>query len=609
MTSPDAEARSAEDKPAWADGPYSVKRHGVTITNCNSEPVQTPGCIQAHGALLVLRPHDLCILQVSENSQGLLGLAPAELLGQALHVAVGPDREAKIRRFLEQQIADRNPLYVFSLPARGAAPPLDVMVHTVDAVVVVEFEATGRSAGDEPDAYRLVKTAVSRLQAAGSVAEFCRVVCDEIRALTGFDRVMAYKFHGDGHGEVFAESRPEELAPWLGLHYPAEDIPKPARDVFRQVWCRPVPDVAGALAELVPLVHPETRQPLTMTHCALRGPSLMYTEYLRNMGVAAALTLSLRQEKELWGLIACHHYAGARFVPYQVRAACEFLAQVSSLLLQTVVERELLLYRLHLESVHNELVAAAAHEGGLTALLDGRPGMLHGLKADGAAVYHRERWSRVGATPSEPELEALAAWLETRTELESPSRVYATDCLAHDYPPAAAFAASASGLLAFPLTRAHRNLMLWFRTETIRTLDWAGNPEDKPTVPGPHGPRLTPRASFEVFRESVRGRSLPWLPVEVNAAARLRVLVMEVVVGRAERLAELNADLTRSNEELDAFAYVASHDLKEPLRGIHHYAHQLLEDAAFLEKENRDKLDSLLRLTLRMDSLLDSVFQ
>ena len=206
------------------------------------------------------------------------------------------------------------------------------------------------------------------------------------------------------------------------------------------------------------------------------------------------------------------------------------------------------------------------------------------------------------------QLEGLADWLVARLEQQPAARpLYATDSLARDYAPGAAFADVASGVLAFPLSRSGRNLMLWFRPETIQTVAWAGNPQDKPTVPGPHGPRLTPRRSFELFRDSVHQRSLPWTPVEVEAAARLRMLVVELVVGRAERLADLNADLARSNEELDAFAYVASHDLKEPLRGIHKYAHQLLEDAAIGNAEQRSKLDGLMRLTLRMDSLLDAL--
>lgn len=590
----------------WEGEPYSIKRFGVTITNCDSEPVCTPGCVQAHGALLVVRPADLKVLQASENTGAILGRAPEALLGRSLAGAIDEEAEARLRAFLATEPTERNPLYVLTLPARGADPPLDVTVHTVDGVVVIELEAIGRTG--EPDYYGLVKKSSARLAAAHTPTQLCHAICEEVRAITGLDRVMVYKFHPDCHGEVLAESRRADLPTWLGLHYPADDIPKPARDIFKKIWIRPVSDVSGGLAELVPLTNPETGRPLDLTHCALRGASIMYTEYLRNMGVTASLTMPIRRGEELWGLIAGHHYAGPRTVPYQVRAACEFVAQVASLQLRLAEDREQLAYRVRLEAVHNQLVAQSAHEGGLSAMTSGKPALLDGLSASGAALYHRDQWWTVGATPSEADLDALADWLGTRPQWRSPDRpLYVTDALAREYPPGAALASVASGVLAFPLSRTRRSLMVWFRPETIQTVSWGGNPHDKPTVPGPHGPRLTPRVSFELFRESVHQRSLPWHPVEVDAAVRLRVLVMELVVSRAERLADLNADLARSNEELDAFAYVASHDLKEPLRGIHKYAHQLLEDATLVDEEHRRKLDGLVRLTLRMDSLLDSL--
>ena len=594
--------------PPWEGQPYSIKRHGVTITNCDSEPVQTPGCVQAHGALLVLRPSDLTVLQASENSETLLGHPPEALLGRPVAAVLGPDGEVRLRAFLAAEPTENNPLYLLTLPNHGVVPPLDVTVHTIDGVAVVEFEATGRTDAGDPDYYAIVKKTVNRLQTADTLRQFCDIAAEEVRALTGLDRVMVYKFHADGHGEVVAESKRADLDPWLGMHYPAEDIPKPARDIFTKVWVRPTPDVDGGLAELVPLVNPDTGRPLTMTYCALRGASVMYTEYLKNMKVTAGLTMPIRRDGELWGLIACHHYAGPKFVSYQVRAACEFLAQVVSLQYKAAEDREHYLYRLRLDGVHQQLVAQAAQEGGLSAMTDGKPALLDGLAAGGAALHHRDRWWRVGTTPAESELDALGEWLVARPEFASPTRpLYATDSLGRDYPAGAAFADVASGLLAFPLSRAGRDLILWFRPETLQTVNWGGNPHDKPTAPGPNGPRLTPRRSFELFAESVRGRSHPWTAVEVDAAARLRMLTLELVVSRAERLADLNADLSRSNEELDAFAYVASHDLKEPLRGIHKYAQQLLEDASAVDEEHRRKLNGLMRLTLRMDSLLDSL--
>jgi two-component system, chemotaxis family, sensor kinase Cph1 len=299
----------------WEGQPYSIKRHGVSISNCDSEPVQTPGCIQDHGALLVLRPADMTILQASENALTLLGTPAQALLGQPAAVVLGEEHQARLQAYLRDEPTDRNPLYVFTLAGRDQLPSLDVAVHTIAGVAIVEFEVSSRNGDSEPDYYALVKKTMVRLQDATSLQQFCTVVTQEIRALSGLDRVMVYKFHADDHGEVFAESRRADLPPWLGLHYPAEDIPKPARDIFSKTWVRPMPDVSGGLAELLPIVNPDTGKPLDMTYCALRGASVMYTEYLANMKVTAGLTLPIRRGEKLWGLIACHHYSGPKHLP------------------------------------------------------------------------------------------------------------------------------------------------------------------------------------------------------------------------------------------------------------------------------------------------------
>lgn len=259
----------------WEGQPYSVKRHGMMVDACDNEPVQTPGCIQTHGALLVLRPGDLRVVQASENCGRWLGQPPEALLGTSVAFAIGADGEAQLREMLATGQLEGNPQYGCTIPARGEIPPLDLTVHTLDGVVIVECEATERSSLAPPtDGYTLLKGSLRRLQASGTLVEFCHTVTEEVRSLTHLDRVMVYKFHADGHGEVFAESRRSDLSPWLGLHYPAADIPRPAREVFKQIWIRPVPEVGAELAELVPLTNPDTGKPLTMTHCMLRGPPL-----------------------------------------------------------------------------------------------------------------------------------------------------------------------------------------------------------------------------------------------------------------------------------------------------------------------------------------------
>ena len=456
----------------WDTQPYSIKRDGLNIINCDDEPVRTPGCIQAHGALLVLRRADLSILQASENTQAILGLAAPALLGQSVAAVVKTEGETRLRSILTTEPTDRNPIYAFTLPAGEQVAAMDVTLHTLDGVVMLEFEATGRSQPgtatspvapgprNEPDYYSIIKKTVARLQAMGSVQTFCQALADEVRLLSGMDRVMIHKFHADYHGEIFAESRRSDLEPWLGMQFPAEDIPKPARDIFIKTWIRPVPDIHGELAEMTPLVNPDTGKPVDMTFCALRGVSVMYTEYLQNMGVSAALTMPLRRDNVLWGLIACHHYSGAHYVPYELRAACEFLAQVGSLQHHAVEDRENAAYRLQLENVNQQLLTIAAQEGSLSSMTDGTPSLLGAMHAGGAALYHRDRWWRVGQTPDDSQLEALGRWVVERLDAGSLiNPLYVTQSLAADYAPAAAFADVASGLLAAPFSRSGQNLI------------------------------------------------------------------------------------------------------------------------------------------------------
>jgi PAS domain S-box-containing protein len=556
--------------------PYSIKRHGTTLEKCEHEPVQTPGCIQAHGVLLVLRRSDLTILQASENSRDWLGFSPEDLLEKNVTVAVGESVARTIRDALDCERLEKAPLYLATLRPgqRENSRSLHVTLHTWSGLAFLELEDAGAADTESPDGlrpdpdyYGLVRQTLTRFQEASSLKALSQAIAEEVRRITDFDRVMVYRFHADDSGEIVAECKREDQASWMGWRYPAHDIPRPAREIFKKIWSRPVPDVRAELFEMVPLLNPDTREPLDMTYCSLRGASVMYTEYLDNMGVRAAFTLPLMREGELWGLVACHHDT-PRLVSYRIRAACEFLARGASQQLLRAEERENMEYRIALEGANLALISKVALAPDLSAFTEGELHLGSALDCGGAAIYCQETWNKVGQTPGIPEMAELGQWLLTQAAFqeESPDPIFVTDCLSELYPAAKRFCDSASGLMAFCFSRAPLGLVLYFKRETLQTLTWAGDPYQLPVIAGPNGPRLTARKSFEVWRETVSNRSLPWKKVESEATLKLRGLIIDMLVSRAEqlntlrlRVAERTAELTASKARLQSVLDAATH--------------------------------------------------
>jgi chemotaxis family two-component system sensor kinase Cph1 len=391
--------------------PYSIKRHGTTLEKCEHEPVQTPGCIQSYGVLLALRPSDLTILQASENSLEWLGMAPDELLGKSAALAVGEAVAQIIRHALDHERVEKSSLYLTTLKAgeQKNGRDLHVSLHTHAGVALLELENASTSDPEPPDHlrvapdyYGLVRKTLTRFQATTSIKSLSQSITEEVRRITGMDRVMVYRFHPDDSGEVIAESKRDDQAAWLGFRYPAHDIPRPAREIFQKIWSRPVPDVRAGLFEMVPLLNPDTGNPLDMTYCSLRGASIMYTEYLDNMGVRAALTLSLRRGSELWGLVACHHDT-PKVMSYRVRAACEFLACSASQQLLWAEAAENAEYRIAMEAANYELIAKLTPASDFSAFTTGANHLGCKMNCGGAAIFFQENWNLVGETPSIPE--------------------------------------------------------------------------------------------------------------------------------------------------------------------------------------------------------------
>jgi len=581
----------------------------VDLSNCDREQVQFSGAIQPHGALLVLSEPELLIVQASANVAELLGTPPAEtLLGQGLEPVFGAEQASALcsRMARDPATLEIGPVHVARMQLPGGL--FDAFAHRVDGVVILELERVAAAA--VPPALQLysdLQASIAQLQATSSLQSFFDLAVEQIRMFTGYDRVMAYKFLEDGSGQVLAEAKAESLEPYLGLRYPASDVPAPARRLFALKWLRHLPNTAYKPVALLPRLNPAINGPLDMSRALLRSVSVMYTGYLINMGVGGATVMPLMKDGRLWGLVSCQHNA-PRHVPHEVRMATEFLAHMLSLLMSAKENVGTYEYRLRIGATLEHMIRAMASE----------PAFQHGLTrpdvdllalvdAGGAALAINGELVLMGRTPAANQVQAMLAWLDGHTG--SRDEVFATDRLAVLWPEAAAFQDTAAGILAVRLVPHRPDYVMWFRPEMLQTVHWAGNPNKPVEISERNGEiRLSPRGSFALYRESVQGRAKPWYEIEMQAAHDLRRAIVEVILRQAESLERTNHDLAQSNLELDSFAYIASHDLKEPLRGIHNYASLLARShGVSLGEEGRARLDTVLRLTQRMDDLLESL--
>ena len=579
----------------------------LDLSYCDREQIQYLGAIQPHGALLVLQEPELRIVQASANSQDHLGLPPAALLQQGIEVLLGDEATAALRDRLASLDLCGRLSHLMSVRTLARTDTLHLFGNRIDGVLLLEFERideTARAAA--ADLYQNVHTAIQQLQATQSLQHFLDLAVTQIRRITGFDRVMAYRFDADGSGAVVAEAVRADLEPYLGLHYPAADIPEPARRLFSLSWVRHLPDVDYVPSPLIPEREPSTAGPVDLSYSFLRSVSVMHTGYLRNMGVKATLVTTLLEDNRLWGLISCMHHGSPRYLPYETRMAVELLAHMVSLLMGAKDTQEQDSYRLRLSAAREHLLGAmlaanAVHQG-----LVGTPDVLAAVDAVGAAVLTEGRLSLLGSTPSETEVRALADWLATH---ETPH--VASHQLPADYPPAAAFQAVASGLLAVRLSLTAPDCLMWFRPEWLQSVNWAGDPRKPVAIEDTHGERrLLPRTSFALWKETVRGQSRRWLECDIEHATELRRGILEFIVSHTEQLRRMNSELAASNQELDTFAYAASHDLKEPLRGIHNFVQFLQdEEGERLSDQGHRRLATILRLTRRMDDLVESLLQ
>lgn len=505
--------------------------------------IQRGGHIQPFGCMIAIDNSSFRVIAFSENARERLGLAPQSVpslekpeiltIGTDVKTLFTPSSAVLLERaFRAREITLLNPVWVHS---KNSGKPFYAILHRIDVGIVIDLEPArtedpALSIAGAVQSQKLAVRAISNLQAlpGGDIKLLCDTVVQNVRELTGYDRVMVYKFHEDEHGEVVAESKRPDLDPYIGLHYPATDIPQASRFLFRQNRVRMIVDCH---ANPVRVIQDDSlMQPLCLVGSTLRAPHGCHAQYMANMGSIASLAMAViingnedsggaRGTMGLWGLVVCHH-TSARCIPFPLRYACEFLMQAFGLQLNLELQLASQMSEKRILRTQTLLCDMLLRDSP-TGIVTQSPSIMDLVKCDGAALYYQGKYYAVGITPTESQIKDIVEWL---LECHTDSTGLSTDSLADaGYPQAASLGDAVCGMAVAYITS--KDFLFWFRSHTAKEIKWGGakhHPEDKDD-----GQRMHPRSSFNAFLEVVKSRSLPWENAEMDAIHSLQLILRD----------------------------------------------------------------------------------
>ncbi|TVZ22420.1 multi-sensor signal transduction histidine kinase [Dokdonia sp. Hel_I_63] len=571
--------------------PSTLYPKKIDLTNCDKEPIHLIGRIQSHAMLFVIDSSSFEISHISENVISTLSRKREEFYSKRLEDVLGQNGtlietyiKSKNKTSLEVTIDDKR--YV-------------VVTHHNNQLVYIELEPIQQQ---ESAQYmqRQLSEIISDLSEAVSVSAMCDKTAKLIKGFTAYDRVMIYKFDENWNGKIISEAREVHLDSWIGMHYPATDIPQQARKLFLKQGVRIIADVASQTVPVYAKPSAED-EPVDLGLCESRASSPIHIEYLENMKVGATLTAAIVSDGELWGLIACHHYS-PKFVNYYQRQTVKFLTQVFSTQLTLRASNEVL-SRINVTSAIRASLVEQMSDGWDVAngLTQKSTSMLTITEATGGAVFLENNVSTVGETPSNEEITALIDWIYD-TQIGD---IYTTQNIAEEYDKGAAFAKIGSGLLCIFIAKGEKDCLLWFKPELKQVISWGGNPEKAMEE---KAQKLSPRKSFEKWNKEQVNTSLPWKDYEIASAQALKTSISNIIISRYQEVKLLNDKLKEAYKELESFSYSVSHDLRSPLRGIDGFAQIIKEDYfETLDEYGQKAIQTIIDSTSKMNMLIDDI--
>ena len=559
-----------------------VNPKSFTIINCEDEPIHIPGSIQPHGFLLGVEKDTSRVIYCSENCCEYFELSLTEILDKPLADLFSKEELDNFSIYFSKNEDEIVRPFIFSIKGKG----YNTSAHISNDCIILEFEPFSEMSFDLPDFYIQTKRFSYYTERSDNLKMLCQDIAEETKSITGYDRVMIYRFDQDYNGEVFAESKNDNLEPFLGLHYPHTDIPPQARALYLSNKLRILSDVNYKIVPLYGLnnSHAQTNT-LDLSLASLRSFSPIHIQYLQNMGVGATLAVSLIHKGKLWGMIVGHHYS-PRHVPYFTRLAAHLQAIFLSSQIDVRQIADEFEYAIDtdkkIEKIHEILSETDSNitESANLVLLKEL------LNADGVIVYNKGVLYCEGLLPNKELLYPFLNWLQTNYV----NGIYKSSELIKDYPDAAFFINEIAGVYSLQLGENNKNCVIWTLKEIEKSVNWAGNP-NKAIVKNEETSVLTPRNSFAMWIQLVKNQSREWRKTEKDGASKIcstiqRHLHLKELKKEELRYENLNKKLQTTNDELINMNWISTHDLKEPLRKIQIYASIILEKDTTVIPEN-----------------------
>ncbi len=576
-----------------------VNREIVNLTNCEQEPIHIPGSIQPHGFLIAIDTN-FTVRYASGNIKDYALLSVGEILQKPIEILIGTHQMAEFQNYIEHLQNKITTPHIVNIENSQ----FQCVIHHSNDFLICEFEPVSEFIPRVSTVYDQAINFAKYMGQAMTLQQLCDSVATEIRALTGYDRVMVYRFDKEYNGEVFAESKSVEHEPFLGLHYPHTDIPIQARQLYIKNLLRLIVDINYTP---VPIFTREnaTNENLDLSYSTLRSVSPIHIEYLKNMGVGATLTISLIHEDKLWGLVACHHYS-AKYIDHYTRIAAQLQGHflTSQIQVREMAEEYTIAANINksLETLLNQTFAP--ERTSLQSLVQ-QAQILEICNASGVAVLLNDVVYKAGKTPADDSILKIASWARTKAS----KGFYSTDRLPEHLPEAQEWCETASGILYYQLGVVHDETIIWFRPESLEEINWSGDPE-KAIIKDANG--LSPRKSFEKYQQIVKCRSHEWTKTEQTAASTFsyslqKYITLILLTEEEARQRELTKQLRDSNLELENISWISTHDLKEPLRKIQLFSSRLLDLEKNMSADISNTLQKMNASANKMQKLISDI--